>query len=318
MALKVSIQFYSDTLKKNPGMHIALGASLVIHLAIIGFAYTYSFGAKKSSEPDHNRPSIEVVFVERNPQQPPLQVEDLLEDQIVEIVEIEFAEQVLVNSESNSETEDSIIPRQASVQEQDQLLTFSNEQQAETAQEEAGLNGSGASAFPETFSSSELDDALSSFLQSYRQDLNQNWMEECVRFKNKNLFDECPLGHAYVASLNPVTMQIVKPLELLPLAPGEFLARESFERMTQGDLFNPYLLSGEIPLFGTGGGIITGSFGLLKGALGMTKPNITLLISTELEDALPVVADEVEENSQMEGSAGEAQKFVIRPALFGN
>lgn len=290
---------------KEPGLSFALGVSLILHLVVIGFAYRYSFGTGKPSEGNQDRPSIEIVFAERIPQQSPIQVEKLSEEQSEEPVDTEFSEQVLANSALT------VIPEQPVIQDQDQLVTFSNERQEETEQEDEDIGGNEPSPFSERFSSIELNDSLGTYMQSYRQEINQNWMEECASFNKQNILAECPLGQEYVASLNPVTIQIIKPSEPPPLAPGEFSARDSFEKMTEGDLFNPYLLSGEIRLFGTGGGIINDAFGFLANSIGITKPNVTLLISTELEDV-----NNIETVGVTDGYAEKKQNFVIRPAVF--
>lgn len=275
------------------GFNFALGVSLFIHLAVIGVAYVFSFNSAKNTalaiEPD-SRPSIEVLFVKRNPQQSSVVIEENI--------------QALI---------------QEQIQEQDQLASFFNEEQDATAGDDESVNNlseSRPSSATEGFSSAELNASLNSYMQSYRQEINQNWLEECARFKNQSSLEECPLGQEYVASLNPVCLQAVTQSEPDPLAAGEFSARESFELMTEEDLFNPHMLSREISLFGTSGGIVNNAVDFLASFIGIQKQNKPLFMSMELaEDSIDananIDATEItEENIQIRTD------FVVRPALF--
>ena len=293
----------------EPGLLLALVASFFIHLLVAGFAYYYSFGSNDSTELSQDRASIEIIFTER---MSPTVVSGSDAENAIEVAEPEatgFA----------SETETA--PEAVVLQSQEPIPVDSHQRQRELNQpDEPG--DVPRDSLSKNFSNAELNASVASFMQSYQQGLKQNWLEECTRFEKQNSLAECPLGQEYSTSLNPVTVSLFAAVEpVTGVTTSEFSAQESFIRMTEEDIFNPYLLSGEIVLLGTGGGAVNGALGFLANSLGFTALNKaqSFSIATELKaspDTTTNDAGELSSGEESEEAMTEVQEFVLRPSLF--
>ena len=297
--------FTRQVSENTSGFKLALFCSLVLHAGVFGFAYRFSFApdnAGEATEEIHDEViGIEVYFSTVNPQLPEPPAADSESGVMPEDIQ---GASTVVNSQAAEEasvTLDDPVAEQAVTAGLDETLIRLPETVTEAG---SGMEG-------DQLSAARLQSSLATFLQDYRQDLNQNWVEECARYKKQFAVKDCPYGGNYAASLNPVRLQTVVETPPPALAPGEFSAQESFRLMTQTDLFNPHMLSGNIPLFGMGGGgILNAGAKLINMSLGLTRPHAELLIRVqEVESDAP--EDDAAKQEDREGSG-----FFIRPPLF--
>ncbi len=300
--MKADVSIRQDS-EKNSGFRIALLASLVLHLCVLGFVYRFPFATDTFSEQINDPVSIEVILSGFNPQ---------------------LSETIPINTDSallsdNLEQSPGSVSNNQGLQEEFRSLD-QNAEKASTALMTEGDEVQSPTTEPrtdplqnpekESNAIDGLQNSVATFLQDYRQDINQNWLEECTRYKKQYAAKDCPYADDYVTTLNPVSFKTLTETQPLALAPGEFSAQESFRLMTQTDLFNPYMLSGNIPIFGLGGGgVLNVGIDLVKNSFALTQAHETLLFSNEETASVTVEAEADEDDGVRPG-------FFIRPPLF--
>jgi hypothetical protein len=160
-----------------------LFVSLVLHACLItGVVYSYKLHSTsaESASVEETIQSINIILLERNSQ------ESLkTEVESVEVIQ-ESVERLLENIDTISDVE--ILALATEENSPDQTVVL--EQFApldQPAVNKASGEGSGLQA-------SGVANAISSYMTAYTQRLNQDWLNDCIKYKNRHGTKDCPQG----------------------------------------------------------------------------------------------------------------------------
>jgi hypothetical protein len=170
-------------------------ASLSLHACLlIGIYYSTISMQPIDQNRTVNSNSIDIILVERNPQIALIEEETEIE---VEVLVAENPAEILVEMDSvEAEVIDTNIEENSSLSEAivsvpnggilapppDQEFEFDQSPSAENTLNEPEI------------SSAEVSLAISTYMASYSQELNQEWLTECIKYRTRHGSKECPEG----------------------------------------------------------------------------------------------------------------------------
>lgn len=243
--------------RSRPKLRKAIGFSVFLHLGVLGFASQYSFRLDNSAEQPLRQPGIEVILTELRPPS-------------IQAVPAEPAESLAPLEISGTET---AIPQLDSIiQDEGPEIPVSGDTGRATPTTEATLNPetlisqevAGQGTEPVGLAPQQLQEARAAFVREHQLASRRAWLQDCTAFRQSNIFEECPQGANFISSPVALHIRVIEVSAAETAGSNEgYSAGEDFRRMTQTDIFNPDMLGGVIPLFGTGGGVINAGIGFM-------------------------------------------------------